>query len=139
MTNAPPMPSNDETKTPSSTFSFRHWRALVGHSSLGILPLRQFGANGLQELLGQLDAVSFGVFASFVLDADEAVILVLLHHDVEHLVVVGAGLLALVVELVRLGRHALGEGHQFVHALVAVVLGLLDALDLANAEVAEVR
>src|SRR5262245_61578864 len=68
-----------------------------------ILPLRQFVANRLQELLGQLDTVGLAVLAPLVLDTEVARILVLLHHDVEHLAVVGPRLVALVVELVALG------------------------------------
>ena len=70
-------------------------------------PFASSSRTRLEQFLGRADAVGFRQLAAFVLDADEAVVAGV-HHDLQHLVVVGVGLVALVVEVVRLGADALG-------------------------------
>src|SRR5262249_40983729 len=106
-----PLPARPERRPPASTS--RRDRG-AGYSG------GQFGADALQQFLGRPDAVGLGQFVALVLDAEVAAVAGI-DHDLHHLLVIGVNLVALVVEVVRLGADALGVGHHLLDALVAVV------------------
>lgn len=79
------------------------------------------GAALFEENLGGLDSFVFGKIAAFILDADVAVVVVG-KDDLEGLHIVGFGFVPVFVEVVGLGGDPLGVGHEFLDALVAVIV-----------------
>src|SRR4030095_7297179 len=98
----------------------------------------QLIAHSLQQRPGCADAVGLAQAFAFVFNADAPAITGVAD-DLHHAAIIDDRLLAALIEIVTLGAHALGEGHEFRHALVAVVL-VVRAIGLAeHPEVAEVR
>ena len=101
---------------------------------LAIAFFRDLITDSLQKCLCQLDTFKLAMLVAFKFDTDVPSVS-RVDHDPHHPPVIGVNLVAILVELGRLGTDRLGRRHELFHALIAIVL--LGRLAI-NDEIAEV-